>query len=85
MGHVTEEVLKAVGKKLKMYFVVGVLALAVTASLACRRSRTHANSNTSARVDLGADGDTCFDPNGLAYVPTALLQRQLSHPRQRLS
>ena len=38
MGHVTEEVLKAVGKKLKMYFVVGVLALAVTASLACRDS-----------------------------------------------
>ena len=38
MGHVTEEVLKAVGKKLKMYFVVGVLALTVTASLACRDS-----------------------------------------------
>ena len=26
----------------------------------------HTNSNASARVDRGADGDTCFDPDGLA-------------------
>ena len=26
----------------------------------------HTNSNASARVDRDADGDTCFDPDGLA-------------------
>ncbi len=33
-----EETLKAVGKELKKYFVVGILALVITANLACRDS-----------------------------------------------